>query len=122
MDESSNETKETSGNNNKDNDNGASREQKAALNKAKSYSNTMHMSKEGIFNQLTSEIDGFKEADARYAVDHLKANYNKNALEKAKDYANTQNMSNDAIYNQLTSSIEGFTEEQAQYAIDNLEK
>ncbi|UXU59037.1 Ltp family lipoprotein [Staphylococcus agnetis] len=103
-------------------DKNATREQKSALNKAKTYSSVMHMSKDGIYNQLVSEADGFKEADAKYAVDNLKADYKKNALEKAKDYANTQNMSNDAIYNQLTSSIEGFTEEQARYAVDNLEK
>ncbi|CAC8395557.1 surface lipoprotein-related protein [Staphylococcus aureus] len=82
----------------------------------------MHMSKDGIYNQLISEADGFKEADAKYAVDNLKADYKKNALAKAKDYAKTQNMSNDAIYNQLTSSVEGFTEEQARYAVDNLDK
>ena len=30
-------------------------EYKTALNKAESYSNTMHMSKQGIYDQLTSE-------------------------------------------------------------------
>ncbi|HHO5503772.1 TPA: Ltp family lipoprotein, partial [Staphylococcus aureus] len=103
-------------------DKNATREQKSALNKAKTYSSVMHMSKDGIYNQLISEADGFKEADAKYAVDNLKADYKKNALAKAKDYAKTQNMSNDAIYNQLTSSVEGFTEEQARYAVDNLDK
>lgn len=102
--------------------NDATREQKAALGKAKTYSDMMHMSKQGIINQLTSEIEGFSQKDAQYAVDNLKANYKENALKKAEDYAKTQNMSNDAIYNQLTSSIEGFTAEEAQYAIDNLPK
>lgn len=80
----------------------------------------MHMSKNGIYNQLTSSVEGFKPEDAQYAVDHLKADYNNNALEKAKEYAKTMNMSNDAIHQQLTSTIEGFTAEEAQYAIDHL--
>ncbi|WP_414052939.1 Ltp family lipoprotein [Macrococcus animalis] len=97
------------------------REQKAALGKAETYSDTMHMSKQGIINQLTSEIEGFSQEDAQYAVDNLKADYKQNALKKAQDYAKTQNMSDDGIYNQLTSEIEGFTAEEAQYAVDNLE-
>ncbi|WP_312039326.1 Ltp family lipoprotein [Macrococcoides bohemicum] len=97
------------------------REQKAALGKAKSYSDMMHLSKQGIINQLTSEIEGFSQEDAQYAVDNLKADYKQNALKKAQDYAKTQNMSDDGIYNQLTSEIEGFTAEEAQYAVDNLE-
>ncbi|PKE33985.1 Ltp family lipoprotein [Macrococcoides caseolyticum] len=100
--------------------NEATREQKAALGKAKTYSEMMHMSKQGIVNQLTSEIEGFSQQDAQYAVDNLKADFKENALKKAETYAKTQNMSNDAIYNQLTSSIEGFTAEEAQYAVDNL--
>lgn len=99
----------------------ATREQKAALGKAKTYSDMMHLSKQGIINQLTSEIEGFSPEDAQYAVDNLKADYKQNALKKAEDYAKTQNMSNDAIFNQLTSDIEGFTAEEAQYAVDNLE-
>ena len=96
-------------------------EQLNALKKAESYSETMHMSKQGIYNQLTSSVEGFSEEDAQYAIDNIEADWNKNALEKAKSYQQTMNMSKNAIYNQLTSSVEGFTVEEAQYAIDNLE-
>ena len=83
----------------------------------------MHMSKQGIYDQLTSEYgEKFKEKEADYAIKHLKANYKKNALEKAKDYAEEQNMSNDAVYDQLTSSYgEKFTDEEAQYAVNHLD-
>lgn len=67
------DTNDNSSNNS--NNSSASREEKSALNKAKTYSNVMHMSKDGIYNQLMSEADGFKESDAQYAVDNLKANY-----------------------------------------------
>lgn len=84
----------------------------------------MHMSKQGIYDQLTSDAgEKFPEDAAQYAIDNLKVDYKKNALEKAKDYANQQDMSNDAIYDKLTSSYgEKFTQEEAQYAIDHLNK
>lgn len=81
----------------------------------------MHMSKQGIYNQLTSSFEGFTAEDAQYAVDNLVVDYNSNALEKAKSYQQTMSMSKQGIYNQLTSSFEGFTAEQAQYAIDHLD-
>lgn len=96
-------------------------EEKNALAKAESYSNTMNMSKNAIYKQLTSSFEGFSNASAQYAIDNIKADWNKNALEKAKSYQQTMNMSKNAIYKQLTSSFEGFTKAEAQYAIDNLE-
>lgn len=92
-----------------------------ALRKAESYSKTMNMSRQGIYNQLTSSIEGFSDEEAQYAIDNVKADWDKNALEKAKSYQQTMSMSKNAIYNQLTSSIEGFTNEEAQYAIDHLD-
>ena len=96
-------------------------EQANALKKAESYSTTMNMSKKGIYNQLTSSIEGFSNKDAQYAVDNVQADWNANALAKAKSYQSTMSMSKSAIYNQLTSSIEGFTATEAQYAINHLD-
>ena len=97
--------------------------QKNALKKAETYSNMMHMSKNGIYRQLTSEYgEGFSEEEAQYAIDNMNADWNANALEKAKTYQNMMNMSKSAIYKQLVSEYgEDFTEEEAQYAIDNLD-
>lgn len=97
-------------------------EYSSALKKAESYSETMHMSKQGIYDQLTSEFEKFSPEAAQYAVDNLKADYNANALEKAKSYQNEMAMSPDAIKDQLTSEFEKFTPEEAQYAVDNLNK
>lgn len=99
-----------------------STEEKNALKKAETYSNSLHMSKQGIYNQLTSSIEGFTKEAAQYAIDNIEADWNKNALEKAKSYQTSMSMSSKAIYNQLTSSVEGFTKSEAQYAIDNLDK
>jgi hypothetical protein len=79
------------------------------------------MSKTGIYNQLTSEIEGFTAEAAQYAIDNVEADWNANALAKAKDYQDSMDMSPKAIRTQLTSDIEGFTEDEADYAIKNLE-
>ncbi|MCH4172602.1 MAG: Ltp family lipoprotein [Lactobacillus sp.] len=95
---------------------------KTALIKAESYSKTMHMSKQGIYNQLTSQYgEKYSAEAAQYAVDNLKADYNANALEKAKSYQKNMAMSPEAIRQQLTSANgEKFTPEEADYAIQHL--
>lgn len=95
---------------------------KSALKKAKSYSDTMYMSKQGIYDQLTSEYgEKFSPEAAQYAVDNLKADYNANALEKAKSYQKDMDMSPEGIRDQLTSQYgEKFTQDEANYAIEHL--
>lgn len=99
------------------------KEYKSALRKAKVYSDTMSMSKEGLYDQLTSEYgEKFSDEAAQYAMDNLEADWNKNALKKAKTYSDTMSMSKAGLYDQLTSEYgEKFTEEEAQYAVDNLD-
>lgn len=93
---------------------------RSALKKAESYIRTMPMSKDGLYDQLTSEFDQFSPESAQYAVDTVEADWNELALKKAQSYQETMSMSPAAIYDQLVSSFEQFTPEQAQYAIDNL--
>lgn len=98
-------------------------EYKSALNSATAYSNMMHMSKAGIYNQLTSEYgDKFSAEAAQYAVDNINADWNANALAQAKAYSDTMHMSKKGIYGQLISEYgEQFTKEEAQYAVDNVD-
>ena len=98
------------------------KEYKSALRKAKVYSDTMSMSKAGLYDQLTSEYgEKFTAEEAQYAVDNLDVNWKENALKKAKVYQETMAMSPSAIYDQLVSEYgEKFTEEEAKYAVDNL--
>ena len=79
----------------------------------------MHMSKQDIYDQLTSEYgEQFSAEAAQYAIDNVVADWNANALEKAKSYEEMMNMSPAAIHDQLTSEYgEKFTEEEADYAI-----
>lgn len=103
-------------------DDSVSKEFKSALKKAKTYSDMMFMSKEAIYDQLTSEYgEKFPEDAAQYAIDNLDVDYKYNALKKAETYSKTMYMSKEGIYDQLVSSYgEKFTEEEAQYAVDNL--
>lgn len=97
-------------------------EYKSALAKADSYANTQHMSKKGLYDQLTSEYgEQFSKEAAQYAVDNVEADWKANALAKAKSYQETQNMSPAAIRDQLVSEYgEQFTAAEADYAIANL--
>ena len=83
----------------------------------------MHMSKNRIYRQLTSEYgEGFTEDAAQYAIDNIKCDWKENALKKAKSYRDSMHMSKNRIYSQLTSEYgEQFTQEEAQYAIDHLD-
>lgn len=95
----------------------------SALNKANSYSDNMHMSKQGIYEQLTSEYgEKFSEEAAQYAIDNMEADWNYNALQTAQSYSDNMHMSKQGIYDQLISEYgEQFTEDEAQYAVDNVD-
>lgn len=106
------------------NNQAVSQEYKNALSKGLQYANQLHMSKQAIYDQLTSSYgEGFPADAARYAVDNMTGvDWNANALEKAKQYYYSMSMSKSAVYDQLTSSYgEQFTASQAQYAIDHLD-
>lgn len=98
-------------------------EDKSALSKAEDYANTMDMSKQGVYEQLTSDAgEQFSASAAQYAIDHLTdVDWNENALKKAKDYQDNMSMSPAEIHDQLTSSAgEQFTQAEADYAIQHL--
>ena len=97
-------------------------EYKSALKSAENYSDLMHMSKAGIYDQLVSPYgDKFSPEAAQYAIDNVDIDWNANALEKAKDYSDSMAMSKAGIYDQLISEYgEKFTPEEAQYAVDNV--
>jgi len=97
-------------------------EYKSALKQAKTYSDMMHMSKQGLYDQLVSEYGGkFKPEAAQYAIENVQADWNANALAQARDYQNTMNLSPAAVHDQLTSQYGGkFTQAEADYAIEHL--
>ena len=90
-----------------------------ALYIAEGYSKYSFMSKQRIYDQLTSKYEGYSSDVAHHAVDNLKADYKVNALKMAKSYINSTGLSGTKLYKQLTD-FEKFTDEEASYAIDNL--
>lgn len=102
---------------------GVPREYKSALNSADTYANRMHMSKAGLYEQLTADAgEKFSPEAAQYAIDNVQTDWNKNALESAKSYQK-MDMSPESIRDQLTADAgEKFTQEQADYAVANLPK
>lgn len=92
-----------------------------ALKKSNCYLETLHMSRKGLFKQLTSDVDKFTPEAAQYAIDNVDdTDWDNAALTKAKSYAKTMSMSPDAIRGQLISDAEGFSPGEADYAIQHL--
>ena len=99
-------------------------EYKNALTKGLQYANQLHMSKKGVYDQLTSSYgEGFSADAAQYAIDNMTGvDWNTNALAKAQEYYMGMSMSKSAVYDQLISEYgEQFTASEAQYAVDHLD-
>lgn len=99
------------------------KEYRNALKSAETYAKNMHMSKQGIRDQLVSEYgEKFSEEAADYAMENLEADWKENALITAKNYQDSMHMSKEAIRDQLVSEYgEKFTQEEADYAVENLD-
>lgn len=97
-------------------------EYKSALAQADSYANNLHLSKQGVYDQLVSDYGGkFSAAAAQYAIDNVKADWNANALAQAKTYQNDLHLSPTAVHDQLVSDSGGkFTQSEADYALQHL--
>jgi hypothetical protein len=93
-----------------------------ALESAESYLALSGFSKQGLFEQLSSSAgEGFTQAQAQYAVDHVDVDWNKEAVESARSYLDLMPMSRAELIEQLSSSAgEGFTYEQAVYAVNKV--
>ena len=99
-------------------------EYKQALKSAQNYIDVMAFSKQGLYDQLTSEYaEKYSDEAAQYAIDNVKADYKEEAVEAAKNYLDTMSFSKEGLKNQLTSQYaDKYTEEEAQYAIDKVYK
>lgn len=97
--------------------------QQNAITSAKAYLDQGGgFSKAGLIQQLTSKAgEGFKLADAQFALDHIKVNYDQQAVLSAKAYMQQGGFSRSSLIEQLTSSAgEQYTLAQAKYAADQV--
>lgn len=94
--------------------------QEQAIGAAESYLEFTAFSRKGLIRQLSSDAgEGFSVADATYAVDHIKVNWNEQAARSAKSYLAMTHFSRAGLIRQLESSAgEGFTHAQAVYGVN----
>jgi hypothetical protein len=93
--------------------------QEQAVGSAESYLSFTAFSRKGLIRQLSSSAgEGFSVADATYAVDHIKVNWNEQAAKSAQSYLKMTHFSRKGLIRQLESSAgEGFTHAQAVYGV-----
>jgi hypothetical protein len=85
--------------------------QRNAIDKALDYLNYTSFSRISLIRQL--EFEGFKRADAKFAVDSLDVDWREQAYLKAVDYLDYTSFSLKGLINQL--EFEGFTAKRAKY-------
>jgi len=87
--------------------------QRNAVSSAQDYLDYQAFSKSGLIKQL--KFEHFSGSDARYAVNHVRVNWNAQAVKSAKDYLDYQSFSRSGLIRQL--EFEGFTHAQAAYGV-----
>ena len=90
-----------------------------AVDAANGYLNEAQgFSEQGLIQQLTSSSgNGFTQAQAEYAINHVYADWDAQAVDAAKGYMQMGGFSQESLIQQLTSSSgNGFTQAQAEYA------
>jgi hypothetical protein len=90
--------------------------QEQAIGSAQDYLAYTAFSKSGLVDQLIFE--GFSQADAEFAVEHITVDWNEQAVQSAKDYLDFTHFSRSGLIEQL--EYEGFSTKQATYAVDQL--
>jgi colicin import membrane protein len=85
--------------------------QKGAIQTAENYLRIKGFSRSGLIEQL--KFEQFSEADATYAVDNIKIDYNEQAKKSAESYMSIKGFSRGGLIDQL--KFEGFTQAQAEY-------
>lgn len=96
--------------------------QQNAIDAAKDYLSMEGFSRQGLIDQLSSSYgNGFSTADATFAVDHIKVNWNAQAVRAARAYLDFEPFSRQGLIDQLTSAYGSqFTLAQATYAADRV--
>lgn len=85
--------------------------QQQALRAAQNYLNEAAFSEEWLTAQVKS--DGFSDADAEWAVEHVGADWNEQAYKKGLEYLTLTSFTYDDLVNQLV--FEGFSQSQSEY-------
>jgi len=90
--------------------------QRNALSKAQTYLRVLPFSKEGLYDQLRYEK--FSRSNARWAVNHVHANWYAQAVRKARQYLKVMSFSRQGLIEQL--EYDKFTHSQAVYGVSKV--
>jgi hypothetical protein len=93
-----------------------------ALESAEDYLDYTAFSRLGLIDQLSSEYgEGFDLADATWAVDQLRVDWNEQAVKSGRQYLDFSSFSRQGLIDQLSSQYgEQFTVAQATYAVNKI--
>ena len=85
-----------------------------AIESAESYLDYTAFSTYGLVEQL--EYEKFSAKDAKFAVNHIKVDWDEQAVKSAKDYLDYTSFSRDELIDQLV--YEGFSRAQATHGVN----
>lgn len=92
--------------------------QKNAIRTVQTYTDMTGFSRLGLIHQLVA-FDKYSTADATFAVDHVKLNYNELAVRTAQNYLDFTGYSRAGLIRQMVQ-FDKYTEAQAKYAADKV--
>ena len=91
-------------------------EQQECIQSAESYIDSGGYSKKGLITQL--KYEGFSTEEAKYAVEHIGANWMNEAAESAESYMDSGGYSKKSLTDQLL--YEGFTKAEAAHGVKSV--
>lgn len=96
--------------------------QTQAIGAANNYLSFQGFSRKGLIQQLSSKAgDGYKLADAVFAVNHISVDWNAQAVRSAKNYLSFSHFSRAGLIQQLSSAAgDQYTVAQATYAANKV--
>ena len=90
--------------------------QEQAIGTAEDYLSAGHFSKSGLIGQL--KYEGHSAKDAKFAVEHIKVNWNEQAIGAAEDYLSSGHLSKSGLVDQL--KYEGHSAKDARFAVEHI--
>ncbi len=93
-----------------------------AVQVAEKYLSMSAFSRSGLIQQLSSRYgEGYPEADAVYAVDHVSVNWNEQAVRAATQHLAERSFSREGLIHHLEARYgDGFTHAEALYGVNHI--
>lgn len=92
-----------------------------AVQSAEKYLSMSAFSRSGLIQQLSSRYgEGYPEADAIYAVDHISVDWNEQAVRAAQQHLRERSFSREGLIHQLEAAYgDGFSHAEAVHGVNH---